>query len=124
MRCSVENVVKRNDYALANDISLLPLLRLDFKEGRVRITCTQDSYSVTISRQFFGLVPRKNHQHVTWKIRNYYPLVNESTAYVTKKKVTSKAFVMAYLSAIHYIIVLEDYLLQFSAFYQIGYMCA
>lgn len=108
MRGSVENVVKRNDYALANDISLRTLLRLDFKEGRVRIACTQDSYSVTNSRQFFGLVPRKNHQHVTWEIGECYPLVNGSTAYVTKKKVTSNAFVMAYLSAIHYIKILED----------------
>lgn len=107
----IEKIIQKGETAISDDVTLKPLIRIDIKNERVRITCTHSVYYV---RQIYYpsiFAPAQND--IQPKISQCYPLVKESESdksYVTDKKANCKALVLTHLSSLLYLKEIENVL--------------
>ena len=115
---TIKNIAEHMGTVSKYSVSITPIIRLDIKEGKIRVTYTVQTYDVLadISGGWFGVSldgPNKSYADAKrkaddktnanlydeqWEIAHHYPFVEKDT----KKRTCSKALVMthAYSNAI------------------------
>ena len=107
----IDKIIKKGETGLSDDVSLKPIIRIDIKDGKVRITCTNSTYYVREITYADIFTPVQNDLQP--KISQCYPLVKESDSdrsYITDKKTNCKALVLTHLSSLLYTKEIEDVL--------------
>ena len=114
---TIANISEHNGTINKYSVSITPVIRLDIKEGRVRVTCTVQNYDVLAdisggwlsptddAKKTYGDSKRKQEDKTNanlydqqWEIAKHYPFVEKDS----QKRTCSKALVMthAYCNAI------------------------
>ena len=94
----IENVVKKGEFAISDDLTLKPIIRLDFKSGKIRITCSNIYYYVHEIEYSTFLTESHNNKQVN--IYQSYPLMKEGyNNYVASKAAVCKALVMQHIAS-------------------------
>lgn len=108
----VDKIVKKGEFVLSDDVSLKPLIRIDIKDNKVRITCTNSVYYVHNITYTGFLIPSPVANDYQHKISQCYPLVKESKgAYRdTDRKSACKALTMVHISSLQYLSEIEKVL--------------
>ena len=95
----IENVVRKGEFAISDDLTLKPIIRLDFKSGKIRITCSNIYYYVHEIEYSTFLTESHNYKQVN--IYQSYPLMKEGyNDYVASKAAVCKALVMQHLASL------------------------
>lgn len=80
------------------NVSIKPVIRVDIKEGKIRVTYSIDHYDVTVLARggimgaFAGSIPTKIEEK--WVLDKCYPFAEKDEHHA--KKTSSKALVMSY----------------------------
>jgi hypothetical protein len=116
---TLENIVEHTGTINSYSVSITPLIRLDIKDGKIRVTYTVQNYDIlrdisggylsvltsNVDDRTFGDSKRKNDDKTNanlydeqWEIARHYPFVEKDA----QKRTCSKALVMthAYSNAI------------------------
>lgn len=88
-------------------VNLRPVLKIDIKEERVRITFTLSSYSVSNTGLTSGLLNPNTHSEDTWDVATHYPFGNGSNV-----QTSAMACVMTHLCATVFIKTAEQVMKQ------------
>lgn len=76
-------------------VNLRPVLTIDVKEGRARITFTLSSYSISNTGITSGFLNPNTHSEENWSVASHFPF----TKYASNSKTSAKACVMTHLCA-------------------------
>ena len=108
----IDKIVRKGEFALSDDVSLKPLIRIDIQDNKVRIMCTNSVYYVH-QITYAGFTPISNDYQ--YKITKCYPMVKTSEReigafYITDNKSACKAFSLIHISSLLYLNEIEKVL--------------
>lgn len=108
----IDKIVKKGEFTLSDDVSLRPLIRIDIRDNKVRITCTNSVYYVH-QITYVGFTPISNDYQ--YKITKCYPMVKDSERergafHITDNKSSYKAFSLIHISSLLYLNEIEKVL--------------
>lgn len=96
---SVRDVVEHDGWNNSYTVSLAPVLRIECKDGRARITVTASTYNIHREHISGSLFSSNTHNDEVWSIANCWPFSDTDP----HEKTSAKAFVMTHLCANVYV---------------------
>lgn len=102
---AVKNIIDNVGGMYNFTISIYPIIKIDLKDGRCRITFTLSSYKILRESKSGGLFTSNSHNEEDWNISSCFPF---TSSYDDHEKSSAKALVMSHLCAKEYLRIIEE----------------